>query len=125
MFREIEALKDKIAPGTYECAKALRREECAHKAGTSPAVCIADMLGAENEGKLLLATQDEALKGRVRMVPGVPLLGYYKGVLTLEEPTDLSYKLAKQVNSQVAGRKQIHRRHRPAGRTEVNARESA
>ncbi len=97
VFREIEALKDKLPPGTFEAAKTLKKDECNHPKGTSAPECLAEYLGSANESKYLLATQDDALKGRVRRIPGVPVLGYLKSVLTLEEPTDLSYQLSTQV----------------------------
>lgn len=96
-FREIEALKEKLAPGTYEAAKVLRKELCSHAKGTSAPECLAQYLGSANDSKYLLATQDDALKSRVRKIPGVPVLSYIKSVLTLEEPTDLSYQLSTQV----------------------------
>lgn len=75
----------------------LKKEECGHTKGTSAPECLAQYLGSDNAAKYLLATQDDALKSRVRKIPGVPVLGYLKSVLTLEEPTDLSYQLSTQV----------------------------
>lgn len=97
VFREIDALKEKLPSGVFEAAKALKKEECGHTKGTSAPECLAQYLGSDNEAKYLLATQDDALKARVRQIPGVPVLGYLKSVLTLEEPTDLSYQLSTQV----------------------------
>jgi rRNA-processing protein FCF1 len=59
----------------------------AHGADTEPGECLAQLVGAANEGRWVVATQDAELRSRLRAVPGAPLVLVSSNVLVLETPS--------------------------------------
>ena len=62
----------------------------AHGEGCSAAQCARLLVGAENAGKWVVATQDAALRDALRALPGVPLMLISTNVLILEPPSAAS-----------------------------------
>ncbi|CAM9701609.1 unnamed protein product [Ectocarpus fasciculatus] len=58
--------------------------------GPDPAKEIIAAIGADNEGKYLVASQDENLRVRLRRVPGCPLVFVSRTVLVMEQPSGKS-----------------------------------
>eukprot|EP00752_Nemacystus_decipiens_P002391 g2257.t1 len=58
--------------------------------GPDPAEEITATIGAANEGKYLVASQDENLRVRLRRVPGCPLVFVSRTVLVMEQPSGKS-----------------------------------
>ncbi|CAB1116648.1 unnamed protein product [Ectocarpus sp. CCAP 1310/34] len=58
--------------------------------GPDPAKEIIAAIGADNEGKYLVASQDENLRMRLRRVPGCPLVFVSRTVLVMEQPSGKS-----------------------------------
>eukprot|EP00903_Cladosiphon_okamuranus_P014950 g13838.t1 len=65
-------------------------EEGETEKGPDPASEIVATIGAANEGKYLVASQDENLRVRLRRVPGCPLVFVSRTVLVMEQPSGKS-----------------------------------
>lgn len=93
VMAELAALGEPAAAALAE-ARALPLLTCrakhGHGAECSPAECAARLVGRDNAGKWLVATQDAALRDALRAVPGVPLALISTNVLILEQPAPAS-----------------------------------
>jgi len=100
VLAELDALGERVAGAAAE-ARALPLLKCRagakhgapHGADCAPAACLAALVGAPagaNAGHWVVVTQDAALRGALRRVPGVPLALISTNVLVLEPPSDAS-----------------------------------
>ncbi len=93
VLAELEALGAQVADVLAE-ARALPVLKCrskhGHGASGSPFACASALVGAENTGKWLVASQDAALRSALRKVAGVPILLISSNVLILEPPSAAS-----------------------------------
>lgn len=77
--------------GAVVIAKGYYRLKCGHDDCPLAAhECMAQAVGAKNAGGYIVATQDEALRKRLRAVPGVPILRLEAQCPVLEEPSETS-----------------------------------
>jgi U3 small nucleolar RNA-associated protein 23 len=74
-------------------AKTCERRRCGH---VPDALSSHDCLTAcinisgENKHRYILATQDEGLRGEMRMIPGVPMVYIHRAVMIMEPPSPAS-----------------------------------
>jgi len=64
------------------------RKNHGHPAGMDAYACCTSLVGAANEGKWILVSQDAELRKSMRGIPGVPLALISNNVLVLEPPSD-------------------------------------
>eukprot|EP00118_Oscarella_pearsei_P004281 m.18070 g.18070 ORF g.18070 m.18070 type:complete len:243 (+) comp27588_c0_seq5:120-848(+) len=75
----------------YQCRK------CGHRSNPLPAAdCIKSVVGSDNEHHYIIASQDQELKGHLRLIAGVPLLHITHNAIMLEDPTPLSRQKADE-----------------------------
>ncbi len=55
-------------------------------------------IGESNPHHYFVASQDPELRGKLRRVPGVPLLHIIRNTMVLEKPTDTSQHKAEEVS---------------------------
>lgn len=89
VMAELRKLGDK-ALGASIIARGYYRLKCNHHDPISAAECIIQQVGAANDRKLFVATQDADLVRTLRAVPGVPLLRLDGPVPRVEEPSQAS-----------------------------------
>jgi U3 small nucleolar RNA-associated protein 23 len=77
--------------------KSCYRLKCGHdgKNPLSPTDCVLAQLDKENPRHFLVATQEDDLKARSRVVPGTPVLSIHGSLLMLESPSNESRKAAE------------------------------
>merc|ERR1712060_721916 len=68
--------------------------KCGHLDPVSACQCIREQIGNNNERKFMVATQDMELARGLRGIPGVPILRLNGPVPFLEEPSNVTRKLA-------------------------------
>ena len=87
---ELEALGDGQRPAREEANK-LSVMKCrrnhGHSLKTEPSECILQLVGAKNEGKWIVVTQDSELRSKLRLIPGTPIILVSSNVLVLETPS--------------------------------------
>jgi U3 small nucleolar RNA-associated protein 23 len=78
-------------------AKPFYRLKCNHKPSKSSSDCFIDQVNDASSNKgLMVATNDDSLKSRLRSIGGVPVLCIHGQVPILEGPSDQSKLIAKQ-----------------------------
>jgi U3 small nucleolar RNA-associated protein 23 len=77
--------------------KSCYRLKCGHdgKNPLSPAECVLAQLENENPRHFLVATQEDDLKGKARVIPGTPVLSIHGSLLMLESPSNESREAAE------------------------------
>ena len=55
--------------------------------------------GDDNSHHYFVASQDPELRGRLRELPGVPLLHIIRNTMVLEKPSDSTHDRAEQVRN--------------------------
>ena len=65
--------------------------------------CVVHQLGTSNPNRLMIASQDAALRDTARAIPNVPILFYMSNALRIEEPSDASSKLAASESAGKSG----------------------
>jgi U3 small nucleolar RNA-associated protein 23 len=87
---ELEALGDGQKPARDEANKIAVmkcRRNHGHSLKTEPSDCILQLVGAKNEGKWIVVTQDAELRSKLRLIPGTPIILVSSNVLVLETPS--------------------------------------
>jgi U3 small nucleolar RNA-associated protein 23 len=77
--------------------KTCYRLKCGHdgKNPLSPTDCVLAQLSKENPRHFLVATQEDDLKARARVIPGTPILSIHGSLLMLESPSNESRQAAE------------------------------
>ncbi|KAI9032144.1 Fcf1-domain-containing protein [Hyaloraphidium curvatum] len=87
VLAEIRALGPDFG-GTALAVKRLEKRRCPHTGKpVDAATCILGIVGEDNKHRYCVATQDLALRKRLREVPGTPLVLISKNVVVLESPS--------------------------------------
>ena len=86
-----------LFPALTFARESIELRKCHHNPKMSPCDCISGIVGPENKHRYCVATQDKTLRGRLRYVPGVPLVYYNKGVMILEPMSPATEGRAKDV----------------------------
>jgi len=79
-------------------AQTFYKVKCGHSDPLSAADCVQDQIGAENERRLIVATQDLDLAAHLRNVPGVPLIRFNHYTPLLEDPSAASRTLSGKLD---------------------------
>ena len=77
-------------------AKTLKKSTCKHQEVLAPEECIKAALGERNKDKLFIATQNKQLRKELRSLPGVPIIYFKKGIMTLDPPSQVSVQKAQR-----------------------------
>ena len=80
-------------PDPIALAKTCERRRCGHIPDPlSSHDCLTSCLNisGENKHRYILATQDERLRGEMRMIPGVPMVYIRRAVMIMEPPSPAS-----------------------------------
>lgn len=89
---------EKLGPKVFGALKILKNfalHKCCHDKRPVPAVdCLLSMVKNYNEKHYVVATQDRDLQGKIRRLPGVPLLYLHQKAPVLDPPTEVSLKFA-------------------------------
>lgn len=84
----IKELYDAKADPSIRLAKTMERRRCGHvDTPETPAACIVECVGSRNKNRYIVATQDQSLREKLRLVPGVPLVYINRSVMILEPPS--------------------------------------
>lgn len=77
--------------------KACYRLKCGHMGASclSPSECVLSQLGTDNVRHFFVASQEDDLKAKARLVPGTPVLSLHGKLLMLESPSEESRKNAE------------------------------
>eukprot|EP00743_Colponemidia_sp_Colp-15_P006787 GILK01007318.1.p1 GENE.GILK01007318.1~~GILK01007318.1.p1 ORF type:complete len:304 (-),score=63.04 GILK01007318.1:196-1026(-) len=86
---ELRSLGDAFTGAAIIC-KGFNREKCGHANSVGAADCILSMIGEKNEQKFCVASQDESLRKRLRMIPGIPLLYLQRNIPLIEAPSHIT-----------------------------------
>ncbi|GLH04968.1 rRNA-processing protein UTP23-like protein [Gryllus bimaculatus] len=75
--------------------KQFKHHRCGHEGKPIPAFeCLMSMLGAKNENRYIIATQDFILQKAASHIPGVPVLYLHEQTPTLKPPSETSTRMA-------------------------------
>lgn len=81
----IKELYDAKADPSIRLAKTMERRRCGHvEKPETPHDCVLECVGTRNKNRYVVATQDVALREKLRRVPGVPLIYINRSVMILE-----------------------------------------
>ena len=77
--------------------KSCYRLKCGHDAKNplSPTDCVLAQLESENPRHFFVATQDDDLKSKARVIPGTPVLSIHGSLLMMESPSNESRQAAE------------------------------
>ena len=100
ILREIAKGGSKMS-GPDAVAKSFYRVRCGHAKSTVPCECLKLQVGATNEKRMFVATQDRALQNELGKVGGVPILFISGHVPMLEPPSETSKSKAAQKEDRV------------------------
>lgn len=70
--------------GAYVACKQYEPRRCMHSDPLSPDQCIKSIIGDSNRVKCIIATQNESLSTELSLIPGVPIIHIYRGILILD-----------------------------------------
>ena len=73
----------------------IKFNRCIH---TCTCICNAHVTGDDNSHHYFVASQDPELRGRLRELPGVPLLHIIRNTMILEKPSDSTHDKAERVS---------------------------
>jgi len=110
--------------GVFQASFRLKRFNCPHAGlGMSAGQCIKSVVGRENEGRFIVATQDPDLWAYFGKTVGVPVMVFSHGILKLKEPTEVAKRMveakdAKKGQLNPEERKEIERFRREEGARE-------
>ena len=99
---------EKLGPELFGATVILKQfavHKCGHDDEPKPASkCIKSMLGAKNENRYFVASQDPEVRVKARKVPGTPVMYLHHSAPVLEKPSDMSSAAADDaVKERVAG----------------------
>ncbi len=77
----------RLATGAMRTARAFELRRCMHGQALPTHECLLSIIGTENPFRYGVASDDDALKGGARDVPGVPLLYLERTFPLLEDPS--------------------------------------
>lgn len=93
----MKELKDlNLMEARRHAKKSFQKHVCKHGAGIPASQCIASLIGQRNKKKYIVMSQDKALRDKLRLIPGVPLLYMNNSVLVMEHPSDATMKAAEK-----------------------------
>eukprot|EP00742_Colponemidia_sp_Colp-10_P006731 GILJ01007216.1.p1 GENE.GILJ01007216.1~~GILJ01007216.1.p1 ORF type:complete len:294 (-),score=50.98 GILJ01007216.1:277-1158(-) len=95
---ELRSLGDAFTGAAIIC-KGFNREKCGHANSVGAADCILSMIGEKNEQKFCVASQDESLRKRLRMIPGIPLLYLQRNIPLIEAPSHITQSEHKMLET--------------------------
>jgi U3 small nucleolar RNA-associated protein 23 len=85
---------EKLGPELFGATKILKQfgiHKCGHEEEPQPALkCLRSMANEENSQRYFIVTQDAYLRGKVRKIPGTPVIYLHHKALTLEKPSETS-----------------------------------
>ncbi|KAJ3883067.1 Fcf1-domain-containing protein [Lentinula edodes] len=84
-----------------DLAKTFERRKCNHREPISGDDCLASVVGDSNKHRYVIATQSDALRGKLRLIPAVPIVHINRSVMILEPPSDMTIR-AKTLMEQKA-----------------------
>lgn len=84
--------------GALQILKQFAVHKCGHEESRKATACIGWMVKPNNPNRYVVATQDVALRERLRKVPGVALLYLHGNAPTLEKPSEKSVQYANCKN---------------------------
>lgn len=97
----IQALYETKNQQAIEMAKQFERRRCNHPPGDSelPANCIMSVVNVDgcNKHRYVVASQDLALRRRLREVPGVPLVHIARSVMIMEHLSTASANVSQEI----------------------------
>jgi U3 small nucleolar RNA-associated protein 23 len=102
-------------PAPIAIAKTCERRRCGHipDALTSHDCLTACVnVAGVNKHRYILATQDERLRGSMRMIPGVPMVYIRRAVMIMEPPSPASLEMRDVVERQKLGGRVLGKRKR-------------
>ncbi|XP_045130019.1 rRNA-processing protein UTP23 homolog [Portunus trituberculatus] len=96
--------------GTWIVVKQFPVHKCGHEGDPVPAsFCAKSLLGKNNPGKYIMASQDPELRSHVHQeVVGTPILYLHQSAPTLEKPTKKVYKLSSHEETTLKTLKRKH-----------------
>ncbi|KAI9592172.1 Fcf1-domain-containing protein [Syncephalis fuscata] len=77
-------------------SRRMERRRCSHKQPVPGSECIAEIVGDKNTFNYCVASQDLALREKLRIIPGVPLLYERRSVLIVEPPSAATLAVAQK-----------------------------
>lgn len=78
--------------GAYVACKQYEPRRCMHSDPLSPDHCIKSIIGDSNRVKCIIATQNESLSRDLSLIPGVPTIHIYRGILIFDSITNSSQR---------------------------------
>jgi U3 small nucleolar RNA-associated protein 23 len=99
-------------------AKKCERRRCGHIPDpVSGRDCITACvnISGENKHRYILATQDEVLRGEMRMIPGIPMVYIKRAVMIMEPPSPATLDRKEFLEQQKLGGKESMKRKREDG----------
>ncbi|XP_030046066.1 rRNA-processing protein UTP23 homolog [Microcaecilia unicolor] len=95
VLKELESLGKELY-GAKLIAQRFQVRNCSHlKNPVGGSVCLLSMLGESNPHHYFIATQDQALAGKVKKKAGVPLLFIIQNTMVLDKPSPKSVAFAQ------------------------------
>jgi len=75
-----------------DLAKTFERRKCNHREPIPGDDCLASVVGDSNKHRYVIATQSNALRTKLRMIPAVPIVHINRSVMILEPPSDVTMR---------------------------------
>ncbi|KAG0175667.1 hypothetical protein DFQ28_008274 [Apophysomyces sp. BC1034] len=83
-------------------AKKIERRRCPHRTSVPSAQCISEMIDTNNPHHYCVATQDQALRKKLRAIPGVPLIHINHNAIVLEPISSFSKQAIEKVRKMLS-----------------------
>ncbi|KAJ1666435.1 hypothetical protein IW140_006420 [Coemansia sp. RSA 1813] len=91
-------------------SKSFEKRRCPHKDPIPGNQCISEVMGDENKYNYCVAAQDEALRTKLRKVPGVPLVHIKQTVMILGKPQSVVKEVVASKNRNKLGLSELERK---------------
>ncbi|KAJ4486347.1 Fcf1-domain-containing protein [Lentinula aciculospora] len=82
-----------------DLAKTFERRKCNHREPIPGDECLASVVGDSNKHRYVIATQSNLLRGKLRLIPAIPIVHINRSVMILEPPSDATMR-AKALTEQ-------------------------
>ncbi|KAJ2401255.1 hypothetical protein GGI23_001517 [Coemansia sp. RSA 2559] len=91
-------------------SKSFEKRRCPHKEPIPGNQCIGEVMGEENKYNYCVAVQDEALRAKLRKVPGVPLVRVKQSTMVLEKPQSAVKEIIESKSREKLGLSDLERK---------------
>ncbi|KAJ2029043.1 hypothetical protein IWW57_001882 [Coemansia sp. S610] len=90
-------------------SKEFEKRRCPHQEPIPGLDCVREIMGDENKNNYCVAVQDDDLRAKLRIVPGVPILHVKQSVVVLERKSQVAKDASRQMEKDKLGLSELER----------------